>query len=190
MAYRRYYRGPNVIWLIIAVNIVLFIATMINQEWLFFLGLQPAIFSDRPWTILTSMFVHAGFWHILANMWTLYFFGTYLSQLIGIKRFLLVYFVGGILGGVFYLLLAPPYTTAVGASGAIFALGGTLVIMRPKLPVYVFPIPVALPLWGVIIGGFFIISPGIAWQGHLGGLVLGVIAGYFFRRRERHTGFV
>jgi membrane associated rhomboid family serine protease len=59
--------------------------------------------------------------------------------------------------------------------------------MRPKLRVFVFPIPVPLPLWAAVIGGFLIISffPGVAWQAHLGGLVLGLIAGYFLRRRER-----
>ena len=86
-----------------------------------------------------------------------------------------------------FILLAPPYSIAIGASGAIFALGGVLTVMRPKLRVFVFPIPVPLPLWLAVIGGFLILSffPGIAWQAHLGGLVFGLIAGYFFRKRER-----
>ncbi|MBA7569563.1 HMP-PP phosphatase [subsurface metagenome] len=61
-----------------------------------------------------------------------------------------------------------------------------LAVMRPKLRVFVFPIPVPIPLWSAVIGGFLIISlfPHIAWQAHLGGLVSGLIAGYFFRKRE------
>jgi len=181
--------GINIIWLIIAVNIMLFIATSVNRQLLFEFGLRPVDVLDKPWTILTSMFVHVGLWHIIANMWTLYFFGTYVSGLVGEQRFLIVYFLGGILGGIAYALLGSPNITAVGASGAVFALGGTLTVMRPKLSVYIFPIPKALPLWIAITGLFVVMSfiGGIAWQGHLGGLVLGLIAGYFFRNRERRA---
>ncbi len=90
------------------------------------------------------------------------------------------------MGSVWFIFLASPYSIAVGASGAVFALGGALAVMRPKLRVFVFPIPVPLPLWSAVIGGFLIISlfPHIAWQAHLGGLVFGLIAGCFFRKRE------
>ena len=189
MRYRRYQRFKlSPILVLIAVNFLLFIATLIAPGLIFLLGLQPAGFLLRPWTILTCMFVHSGFWHIIANMLTLYFFGTYLYRLIGQGRFLFVYFGGGILGGILYLLLASPFSIAIGASGAVFALAGALVVMRPKLPVLIFPIPVPIPLWLAVIGGFLILSflPYIAWQAHLGGLVLGLIAGYFFRKRERY----
>jgi len=189
MRYRRYQRFKlSPVLILIAVNFLLFIATLIAPELIFLLGLQPAGFLLRPWTILTCMFVHSSFWHIIANMLTLYFFGTYLYRLIGQGRFLFVYFGGGILGSILFILLAPSFSIAVGASGAVFALAGALVVMRPKLPVLIFPIPVPIPLWVAVIGGFLILSflPHIAWQAHLGGLVLGLIAGYFFRKRERY----
>lgn len=189
MRYRRYQRFKlSPILILIAVNFLLFIATLIAPGLIFLLGLQPAGFLLRPWTIVTCMFVHSGFWHIIANMLTLYFFGTYLYRLIGQGRFLMVYFGGGILGSILFILLAPSFSIAVGASGAVFALAGALVVMRPKLPVLIFPIPVPIPLWLAVIGGFLILSflPYIAWQAHLGGLVLGLIAGYFFRKRERY----
>ena len=189
MRYRRYQRFKlSPILILVAVNFLLFIATLIAPGLIFLLGLQPAGFLLRPWTIVTNLFVHAGWWHIFANMLTLYFFGTYLYRLIGQGRFLWVYFGGGILGNILFILLAPPFHIAVGASGAIFALAGALVVMRPKLPVLIFPIPVPIPLWLAVIGGFFILSflPYIAWQAHLGGLVLGLIAGSFFRKRERY----
>ena len=90
------------------------------------------------------------------------------------------------MGNVLFILLAPPLSRVIGASGAVFALGGALAVMRPKLRVFVFPLPVPIPLWAAVIGGFLIISffPDIAWQAHLGGLVSGLIAGYFFRKRE------
>ena len=119
------------------------------------------------------------------------FFGKYLRSLVGSRKFLLVYFIGGILGGILYILLAPPLSIAIGASGAVFALGGALAVMRPKLRVLVFPVPVPMPLWAAVIGGFVIISflPNVAWQAHLGGLASGVIAGYFFRRKERLVSY-
>ena len=189
MAYR--YQGFRLtpIWVIIGVNFLLYIATLIAPKLIYpLLGLQPASFLLQPWTIVTSLFIHAGLWHIIANMLTLYFFGTYLSRLVGKNKFLTVYFCGGILGSILFILLAPPFSIAVGASGAVFALGGALAVMRPKLRVFVFPIPIPLPLWSAVIGGFLILSliPFIAWQAHLGGLVFGLIAGYFFRKRERY----
>ncbi len=184
-SYRSFKLTP--VWTIIGVNILLFLATAISPGLVYLFGLQPAAFLGRPWTIVTNMFIHSGFWHVSANMFTLYFFGTYLSGLVGDRRFLLVYFSGGILGNILYILLGAPYSLAVGASGAVFAVGGAMAMMRPRLKVLVFPIPIPIALWAAVIGGFLILSllPFVAWQAHLGGLLLGLVAGYFFRRRER-----
>lgn len=187
MTYRRY-RGLRLspIWLLIGINLLLFFAIIINSELIFLFGLQPASLLERPWTIVTNLFIHGGIGHILANMFALYFFGTFLYRLIGGRKFLLVYFLGGVVGNILYLLLASPFSIAIGASGAVFALGGVLTIMMPRLRVFIFPIPVPLPLWVAVIGGFVILSffPQVAWQAHLGGLVSGFVAGYFFRKRR------
>lgn len=184
------YRGsrPTAVWILMGINLLLFIATLINGNLILLLGLQPISFLARPWTIVTNLFIHGGVWHIVANMITLYFFGSFLCRLIGVKRFLLVYFVGGIVGNIFFFLLPPsPFSIAIGASGAVFALAGVLVVMMPKLRVllyFIFP----LPLWVVVLVFFVIWSflPGIAWQAHLGGLLLGLVAGFIFRRRARY----
>ena len=148
---------------------------------------MPQYFVTQPWTIITSMFLHTRFWHIFANMITLYFFGSAFNGLVGNKRFLLVYFSGGIVGNIFMLLLAgfAPYYVALGASGAVFALAGGLVVLRPRMAVMIFPIPLPIPLFVAVIGGFLLLSfmPSVAWQAHLGGLIVGLIAGYIFRRR-------
>ena len=189
MAYRNY-QGFRLtpIWVLIGLNLLFFIAILIAPALILLLGLQPASLLLRPWTIATSMFVHSGFGHILANMLTLYFFGRYLSQLVGDGRFLIAYFGGGILGSILFILLAPPFSVAVGASGAVFALGGALTVLVPRLRVFIFPIPVPIPLWVAVIGGFVVLSflPFIAWQAHLGGLIVGLLAGYFFRRSRRY----
>ena len=175
----------NAVWFLIAVNVLVFIFTLVRPEAVYFLGLTPAYFLQQPWTIITNLFVHGGIGHIVVNMISLYFLGSFVLRLLGEKKFLLVYFVGGIIGNIFYLFLGPPLIPGVGASGAIFALGGVLAVMAPKLPVFMFFIPVPIPLWIAIIV-FLLISffPGIAWQAHLGGLLVGVVAGYYFRRRR------
>ncbi len=171
----------------ILANILIFIVTLIRPELRGYLALNRLLFSDRPWTLLTSMFVHASFWHIFANMFTLYFFGSNLIQLIGERNFWIVYFLGGIAGNILYILLGPSVSVAVGASGAVFAVGGALAVMSPRLRVFIIPIPVPLPLWAAVIGGGFVISffPHVAWQAHLGGLVFGLAMAYFLRQRRR-----
>ena len=173
------------IWVLLAVNALVFVATLISRERVIpLLGFTPFQFLDEPRTIVTSMFVHASIWHILGNMLMLYFFGSYLLGLVGERKFLLVYFAGGLLGNILFLLLGNEYATVVGASGALFAVMGTLAVMRPRLKVLIwFMIPV--DLWIVVAIGALIIAPNIAWQAHIGGLVLGLAAGLYFRRRER-----
>jgi len=70
-------RGPGLtpIWVLIGINLLLFIATSISGDLIMLLGLIPAGILLRPWTLITSMFLHAGIGHILANMVTLFFFG-------------------------------------------------------------------------------------------------------------------
>ena len=191
---RRYsgYRGfsMNPIWMIIAANLVLYIATIINRDIIYYLGLIPVEFTSHPWTIVTNMFIHATFWHLFGNMLVLFFFGRALTMLVGANKFLLVYFVGGIVGNILYLLLGEPLSIAIGASGAVYAIAGALVVMRPNTRVLLyFFIP--MPLWLVVLVFFGIWSipgfiTGIAWQAHLGGLITGLVAGYFFRRGERY----
>ena len=186
----------NSLWLIIGINIVLFIVTFVNPNMVYYyLGLQPAALASRPWTVLTNLFVHAGIFHVMFNMLTLFFFGSYLGRLVGEVRFLIVYFVGGIVGNIFFILFAyllgSPYSIAVGASGAIFALGGALAVMVPKTKVFVFPLPVPIPLWTAVIGVFVLLTllgiflGGMAWEAHLGGLLLGFLVGYYFRKQRR-----
>jgi len=177
----------NAIWLLMATNILVFIVTLIRPDVIFLLGLTPALFLHRPWTIITNLFVHGGFTHIFFNMISLYFLGSFLIRLVGEGNFTKVYFIGGIVGNILYIVLGPENIPGVGASGAIFAAGGALATMAPRLPVLVFPIPVPVPLWAAMT--FFLVISffvrGIAWQAHLGGFLVGLIAGYVFRRRRR-----
>jgi uncharacterized protein len=194
--------GINPVMAIIIANIVLFLAVELSGKGLYpfgpyspyltdrftyYLGLIPHYFTSRPWMLFTSMFIHSGFAHIFGNMITLFFFGSFLNRLIGNGRFLLVYFIGGLVGNTAYLLLGQDYSLVVGASGAVYAIAGALVVMTPKLPVRLyFLIPV--PLWAVVLIFYVIFSflPGVAWQAHLGGLAVGLLSGYFFRKKIRY----
>ncbi|MFC1939039.1 rhomboid family intramembrane serine protease [Chloroflexota bacterium] len=183
---RMQYRSSAIIWALIAVDVAVLITTTARPDIGNYLAMTKPIFNSHYWTVLTAMFVHAGFAHIFFNMLHLYFFGTLCLQLIDRKWFLLIYFLGGIVGNLLFLLIGPMYSAVVGASGAIFALGGVLAMMRPTLRVYLyFFIP--MPLWlGIIISyALTAFVAGIAWQAHLGGLVVGLNVGFILRRRER-----
>ncbi|MCD6599115.1 MAG: rhomboid family intramembrane serine protease [Dehalococcoidia bacterium] len=176
----------NALWFLIIANVLIFIITLIQPEAIFLLGLTPAYFLHQPWTIISNLFVHAGFRHIMFNMISLYFLGGFLLRLVGERDFLRVYFAGGVVGNIFYILLGPSFIPGVGASGAIFAMGGALAIMVPKVRVFVFPIPIPIPLWmATIILLLLSFLPSVAWQAHLGGFALGLAAGYFFKKRRR-----
>ena len=195
---RNGYRGddPTPILVVMILCFVVYLATVIDNffdyDLILLLGMQPATLLERPWTMVTNLFVHGNFWHILANMITLFFFGRFLTGLVGTRSFYIIYFLGGVMGNVLFMLFAflgfltSPYSIVIGASGAIFALGGALTVLTPKLKVFIFPIPIPIPLWIAVIGGFFIMSsPGIAWQGHLGGLLTGLAAGAILRNNRR-----
>jgi len=189
----------NVLWFLIALNVLIFILEIVIGEYpierageivnkvVLLLGLRPDQLSQQPWTIISSMFVHGGFAHILFNTISLYFLGSFFLRAVGERSFLAVFFLGGLAGNALYILLAPPNVTGIGASGAIFAIGGALAVLVPRVPVYIFFIPIAMPLWVAILI-FFLLSflfSGIAWQAHLGGLLGGLIAGFVLRRRRR-----
>jgi membrane associated rhomboid family serine protease len=182
------FRNLNPIMIIMAINVIVFVAVRISPDLLGYLGVwgRP-LFSQRPWGLITSIFTHYDLFHLFANMFTLYFFGNSVLSIIGIKKFSLLYLVGGMVGSAFFVLLEP-YSLAIGASGAVFALGGALAILAPNVKVIVFPIPAKMPLWIAVIGGFVILSfvSGVAWQAHAGGLLTGLAAGLLFKRENRY----
>lgn len=199
MVYKRYQQPEaRAVLALIAINIIFLIALLVKDNLYVTLGLQSATWYKEPWTLVTSLFVHDFPWHILFNMFTLYFLGSYLCNIIGDTRFCIIYFVGGIVGNFFYILiehlLGHGNSLAYGASGAIFAVAGAFTMLAPKMKVVVFPIPVPMPLWIAIIGGFilltvlaFFVDNSIGWQAHLGGLLTGLVAGYILKKRRRYV---
>jgi membrane associated rhomboid family serine protease len=198
------FRDPRTInltplWVLIGVNVLVFIATSISSGSILGVsqhiasqaGVSSSTIAIQPWTIITALFIHDGIYHILFNMLTLYFFGMYVLALVGESRFFLVYFIGGVVGNALFMLLAPSNSLAVGASGAIFALGGVLVVLVPRLKVMIFPIPIPMDLWISILISFLLLTfvADVAWQAHLGGLLTGIAAGYIFKRQARQRRY-
>jgi membrane associated rhomboid family serine protease len=136
---------------------------------------RAAIADGEYWRLITAGFLHAGFFHLLFNMFSLYILGTMLEPAIGRVRFALIYFVS-LLAGSFGALLVESNPTAltVGASGAIFGLmSAAVIVMRNR---GISPMESGLGLWiGLNLLLTFTI-PNISIGGHIGGLIGGALA--------------
>lgn len=128
--------------------------------------------SGAWWQVVTSTFTHVSLMHIGFNMLALWFLGPQLEAVVGRTRFLAIYLISGLMGSAFVCWLTPEQTATVGASGAIFGLMGALLVIAMKLHADYSQILLWLGL-NVLITVF---GRGfISWQGHLGGLVGGVL---------------
>ena len=195
--------GISITLILIIINTAVFLFTLpllyINQDYIKYLALQPAAFlqGEYVWAIITNMFMHAGVWHLAMNMLSLVFLGGFLEKIIGKKRFLLFYLAAGIFAGLFFVLTSYLFNTdmnamAVGASGAIFGVAGLIAVLTPKLPVYIMFIPIATPMWLaviIILGILWLISATaglpIGNTAHLGGLIAGLIYGFYLRTKHK-----
>jgi membrane associated rhomboid family serine protease len=188
----------RVIEYLILANAFMFIVRLAAPAFtLHYLALTPANIVSMPWTIITNMFIHADFSHIFFNMFFgLFMFGGYLQQIIGEKEFTKTYFIGGIAAAFFYILLSlgfglpDPTTAAVGASGAIFAVIGALVILRPNMKLYLyFLFPMPLWVFATLYLGYSIIAVPTGLGGntavtaHVGGLLAGFIMGEYYKKK-------
>ena len=124
------------------------------------LALKPSLIiqGKNLWTIIISMFFHANFFHLFANMFSLYFIGNFLEKIIGPKRFLKLYFVSGIIASLFFVGLSffsgTQNIPGVGASGAIFGLLGVLAVLVPYSKIYLIAGPLILLILEIIFVPF------------------------------------
>jgi membrane associated rhomboid family serine protease len=136
---------------------------------------RATIADGEYWRLVTAGFLHAGFFHLLFNMFSLYILGTMLEPAIGHLRFALIFFVS-LLAGSFGALLVEtnPHALTVGASGAIFGLmAAAVIVMRNR---GISPMESGLGLWiGLNLLLTFTI-PNISIGGHIGGLIGGGLA--------------
>ncbi len=211
---------PVVTRALILINVVVFFFELsLSREsiiQLFYLfGVVPARFTDPEWaasigfpigsywSLLTHQFLHGGWLHIVANMWTLWIFGDNVEDRMGPLRFIIFYLVCGVLAALTQVLVTPNATIpSVGASGAIAGVLGAYLLFFPTarlivlIPILFFPFFFELPAVIFLVLWFFIqlfsgtamlASPqqvgGIAFWAHIGGFIAGMLLCRFFVRR-------
>jgi membrane associated rhomboid family serine protease len=178
-------------------NVGVFLLQLAYPELTSLLAFVPARVLSSPWTPLTYMFIHGGFWHILFNMIVLYFFGPRVEERLGSNRFITLYLISGLTGALFSLYA--PYVAILGASGAVFGVELAYARFWPLDRVYIYGVLPIQMRWLVVItvvmsifglGGF---EPGVAHLAHLGGLVGAAIYLYVISRsraRPKKSGLV
>lgn len=182
--------SPRWTFIFIVASIIGFIFQRVTNLWVY-LAFFPAFAFEAPWMFFTSIFLHADFSHLFFNMIALFFFGIYLERMIGRRAFASLFIISGLVGNIGYLLTASnPLTPAIGASGAVYGIMGTLATLAPFMMIFIYgmlPVPmiVAAILWGLMdFAGLFAPS-GIAHGAHLGGMFVGVSFGLYIRLNLR-----
>lgn len=176
---------PWVTYVLIGINVALFLLTFgttnvgilhnqaggLYQNWI----LVPSLVvqSHEYLRLLTSAFLHLNLLHIAFNMIALFVLGPPLEALLGRWRFLAVYLLSALGGSAAVLLLSPLNTATVGASGAIFGLFGAALLLYRQLRIDLRSLLMTLVLNLVIT----FTLPFISWQGHVGGFIVGALAG-------------
>ena len=194
--------GAAVTWSLVGINVLLYVAVLArpsiadNLEMVGYAsdgrGGAVGVGAGQWYRLLTSAFVAPtggtfGFADILFNMWALIVVGPQLERLLGSVRYLAVYLLSAIGGGVFLYYLVPPNQAALGASGAVFGLFGAWFVVSRKLGTD------SRGIIGLIAINLFLgfVVHGIAWQDHIGGLVVGALitAAYVYAPRAHRALF-
>jgi membrane associated rhomboid family serine protease len=192
------FKTANSVVKIIAINVGIFLVVRLAA---FFLGLTPADvtswlvlpeetseFITQPWSILTYSFLHFGFFHILFNMYILYWFGRIVLNLFNAKRFLTIYLLGAICGGLLYMLaynLFPVFMKTngylIGASAAVRAIMIFIAAYSPNTEVMI--IKWRIKLWHIGVAVVLLDLIQIPMSGNAGGLIAhlgGALFGYVY----------
>ena len=192
---------------IIAINVLMFIATLVNQNFMIgnFAMFYPASPYFRIWQPLTHMFMHGGFWHIFFNMYTFFFFGTMLERTLGSKKFLWFYFITGFGAVALHMLVqwlqvragvnvaAIYHTPGLGASGAVYGvlIGYAMLFPNDRMTLLFPPVTLKAKWMMLIFAGIELVTgavgtaDGVAHFAHLGGMLFGAILIIWWRKTGR-----
>jgi membrane associated rhomboid family serine protease len=150
----------------------------------------------EPLTLVTYMFLHGGWMHLIGNMLFLWVFADNVEDAYGYLGFILFYLLSGIIGGLTHALMTPlSPNPLIGASGAVSGVLAAYLVLYPRARVWILlfmRIPVPMPaIW--VLGGWFLLQvyslaasqPGdeVAWWDHIGGFTVGIIVTLLFRER-------
>lgn len=162
-------------------------------------------------SLITSMFMHGGFMHLIGNMLFLWIFGDNIEATIGNFKFLMFYILGGLVASFSHIIMDPASTIpCVGASGAISAVMGAYLVMFPRSQIKLIVLLYLRPFYMVayVFLGFWIIMQlfsgigalpifskegvdggGVAYWAHIGGFVFGVMVGLFYKTTSKQNEY-
>jgi membrane associated rhomboid family serine protease len=174
---------------LLVINTLIFLVTYMEPGFANLMAFRPVAILFRPWTLITYMFVHGGFMHLLFNMIGLFFFGPPLESRWGSKQFLKFYFICGMGGALLSLL--QPYSAIIGASGAVYGVMLAFAMNWPDTPIYIwgiFPIPAKILVGLLVVFSLFSAfngsMDGVAHFAHLGGFA----AAFAYLKWEAYRG--
>lgn len=207
-ASRRPVRTPVVTILIIVLNALVFMLELSGGEGFVtrWAAIPQQVIVGHRWiTLLTAMFMHGGWSHIIGNMIYLWAFGPEIEDAMGRGRYLVFYLLGGIVSMLAQILATPNSTIPnLGASGAIAAVMGAFIVTYPRdriksiLLIFIFVSITFIPAV-VLIGFWFLIqlfnagavakvqTGGVAYLAHVGGFVFGAVTCRLFERADRQS---
>lgn len=187
-----------VTWTLVGINVLLYVVELahpsLGNDWAMLGGAISGnqvigVAAGQWYRLITSAFLPPatglggfGFLDILFNMWALFAVGPSLEQLLGRVRFLAVYLLSAVGGGVAFFLIGPSNVFALGASGAIFGLFGAWFVVARKLRLDIRGI---VTIIAINLAFSFFYRSTIAWQDHVGGLIVGVVTTLAFAYAPR-----
>lgn len=167
-------------------------------------GVVPAAFV--PTTLISSMFLHGSWWHVIGNMWYLWIFGDNVEDRMGHGRFIVFYVLCGVTAAIGHILINPASVVpTIGASGAIAGVMGAYLVLYPKsrvltlIPFIIFyeiielPAVALLGIWflmqlvnaGAVAATASATGGGVAFMAHVAGFVMGTVAVFAFRKSRQ-----
>lgn len=194
-SFRPSQRIPPIVLNLIIINVIVFVAQLALDSTIGLtniLALYPinsGLF--KPYQLVTHMFAHGGFLHILFNMYALWLFGSVLERIWGPKKFLIFYLICGLAAGLTQAFLVSN-APAIGASGAIMGLLAAFAYTFPNTEFFIlpFPFPIKAKYMAAIFAAFdlfggFSGGDNIAHFAHLGGLVMGLILVIIWNKTDK-----
>lgn len=208
---------PHVTRMLIMVNLIVFLVM-----WLSIFGLIDSSFTkdveekfamppyyvtrgEKVYTLFTSMFLHADWFHLLGNMLYLYIFGDNVEDVFGHMSYLVFYIVCGLAASFTYIISLQSLSSGdlvIGASGAISGVLGAYLVLYPKARILTLIFPVVVPIPAIIFLGFwfvmqwlyviFEVGGMVAYWAHIGGFIAGIILALIFgvkRKRNKEARF-
>ena len=174
--------------IILIICLVIFLLSLVAMQFVInYLALIPTLLPERPWTLITYMFVHVTFDHLFWNMLFLFFFGIELERRLGEGRFLGLYLISGVVAALTQIFFSG-YGILLGASGALYGVMGCLAMIAPHMRILLFfaipmRIPYAVVLYALVDFLMMGSADNIAHAAHLAGLFVGLAFGYVLKRR-------